>query len=327
MSHLDINDVSYRLPGGRPLLADVSFKVGSGEHVGLIGANGVGKTTMLRLIAGEVQPAAGVVAVGEPVAYLRQLVDPAATPTVRDLYLAASPERYRAAAERLNRAEATLRTATAEGGDAERRSLAYAEALTGWEEVGGYDLEILWAASADQAVGEPWSALADRRVDSFSGGEQKRLQLELLFRSELDILLLDEPDNFLDIPGKQWLADRLNDSDKTILYVSHDRELLATAADKLVTIEAKGAWTHGGSFVGWAEARDARKARIDDEHKRWSAERKRLFDHMKIMKQRAAINDANASRARAAETRLRHFEEAGPPPDRVTEQRVSMRLA
>jgi ATPase subunit of ABC transporter with duplicated ATPase domains len=175
-------------------------------------------------------------------------------------------------------------------------------------------------------MGVAWSELADRAVDRFSGGEQKRLVLELLFASEYGILLLDEPDNFLDIPGKRWLADRINESDKTILYVSHDRELLATAVDKLVTIEARGAWSHGGSFLDWAEARDARKARLDDEHRRWADERRRLFHHMKIMKQRAWVSDKNAGRAKAAETRLRHFDEAGPPPERVRDQNVSMKL-
>ncbi|MEM8922875.1 MAG: ATP-binding cassette domain-containing protein [Actinomycetota bacterium] len=322
MSHIELNGVGYRLPDGRQLLDDVSFRVGAGDLVGLIGANGVGKTTLLRLIAGDQRPTTGAISVGGPVAFMRQLVDARATPTVRDLYLSLAPDRYRSAAERLARAERRL----TEGDDVDRANLAYADALAGWESVGGYDLEVTWAACADRAVGRPWSGLADRAVDTFSGGEQKRLVLELLLGSEHDILLLDEPDNFLDIVGKRWLADRLIETEKTVLYVSHDRELLATAADKLVTVEASGAWTHGGSFVGWSEARDARKARIDDEHKRWLAERKRLFHHMKIMKQRAMISDANAKRAKAAETRLRHFDDAGPPPERVRDQQVSMRL-
>ncbi len=329
--HLEANSVRYHLPDGRELLHDVSFRVGTGEHVGLIGANGVGKTTMLRLLAARSEPHEGVISVGGPLAFMEQMLDAVATPTVRDLYLSHSPVRYQRAAERLRTAEVVLAgSGTAAAGDADRPTgdpnLAYAKALSAWEDLGGYDLEVLWAASADRATGLAWSELADRGIDSFSGGEQKRLVLELLFASEFGILLLDEPDNFLDIPGKRWLAERIDESDKTILYVSHDRELLATAVDKLVTIEARGAWTHGGTFAGWAEARDARKARLDDEHRRWADERRRLFQHMKIMKQRAWVSDANASRARAAETRLRHYDEAGPPPERVRDQQVSMRL-
>ncbi|MCP5031779.1 MAG: ABC-F family ATP-binding cassette domain-containing protein [Actinomycetia bacterium] len=334
MGHIDVNSVSFSLTVGQRLLDQVSFTVGEREHVALIGANGVGKTTMLRLIAGVEQPNAGVIGLSGSVAFMRQMTTDDSV-TVRDLYLSLSPERYREAAAQLTRAEKRLAdTSTssstegaAGGSSGEDAGLRYAKALTQWEDLGGYDLEVTWAASADRAVGNGWSALADRSVTSFSGGEQKRLVLELLFSSEHEILLLDEPDNFLDIPGKSWLADRLNESDKTILFVSHDRQLLADAASKLVTIESHGAWSHGGSFDGWAEAREARKVRIDDEHKRWAAERKRLHSHMRIMKQRAAVNDGNASRARAAETRLRHFDEAGPPPDKVRDQKVTMRLA
>ena len=327
MSHIDVSDVNYRLPDGRPLLDDVSFKVAPGDHVALIGANGVGKTTMLRLIAGDDRVNSGAITAGGPTAFMRQMIDEAEAPTLRHLYLALSPARYRQAAQRLERAE--KRVAEAAGtADSDDANVRYAGALTAWGEIGGYDLEVLWAASADRALGSgsDWATVAERPMSTFSGGEQKRLTLELLFHSEYEILLLDEPDNFLDIPGKRWLAEQMNRCEKTILFVSHDRQLLDEASSKVVTIEAKGAWTHGGSFSGWADARDARMARLDDEHKRWQAERKRLVDYVRIMKQRAAISDGNASRARAAETRLRHYDEAGPPPEQVKEQNVSMRL-
>src|SRR5262249_49917212 len=95
---------------------------------------------------------------------------------------------------------------------------------------------------------------------------------------------------------------------------------------KIVTLEGRGCWTHGGSFATYHQARDDRLARLDDEHRRWKEERDRLFVFMKEMKRRAAINDANAPRARAAETRLRRYEEAGRPPERAAEQNVVMRL-
>ena len=328
MGHIDVNAVSYALPGGQGLLDEVSFSVGEGDHVALIGANGAGKTTLLRLIAGELRPTEGAIGVGRQIAFMRQMATDDSV-TVRDLYLSLSPERYREAAARLAATERAMAAGVGDNGGStdDDVNLRYANALTRWEDLGGYDLEVAWAASADRAVGLGWSQLADRSITSFSGGEQKRLVLELLFGSEHDVLLLDEPDNFLDVPGKEWLAERLNESDKTILFVSHDRQLLADAATKVVTIEARGAWTHGGSFEGWAEAREARKARLDDEHRRWAEERKRLAHHMRIMKERAKISDANASRARAAETRLRHFDEAGPPPERVRDQQVSMRLS
>ena len=78
-----------------------------------------------------------------------------------------------------------------------------------------------------------------REVNTLSGGEQKRLVLEALLRGPDQVLLLDEPDNYLDVPGKLWLEDRLRETAKTVLLVSHDRELLASAAERIVTVESR----------------------------------------------------------------------------------------
>src|SRR5437868_4634594 len=81
------------------------------------------------------------------------------------------------------------------------------------------------------ALDLPWEKVRDRPVATLSGGQQKRFALELLLRGSDEVLLLDEPDNFLDVPAKRWLEARLKESDKSVLYVSHDRELLAQTAD------------------------------------------------------------------------------------------------
>jgi ATPase subunit of ABC transporter with duplicated ATPase domains len=96
-------------------------------------------------------------------------------------------------------------------------------------------------------------------LHTLSGGEQKRLALEALLRGPDEVLLLDEPDNYLDVPGKRWLEAALAESSKTVLFVSHDRELLARSATRVVTIEAHGAWVHGGGFSTYA-TRDGRDA-------------------------------------------------------------------
>ena len=134
--------------------------------------------------------------------------------------------------------------------------MEYADALAVWGDAGGYDLEVTWAECVTRAFGESLTAVSDRPLRTLSGGEQKRLALEVLLRSEFDILVLDEPDNFLDVPAKRWLEQQLNETRKTVLFISHDRELLAATATKIVTIEAWGAWTHGGSFAGYAEAKE-----------------------------------------------------------------------
>jgi len=317
---IQVSHLGWSIPGGQSLLDDVSFRVGDGEHVALVGANGAGKSTVMRLIAGAIPAREGTISIDGSLGVMTQLVGSLEeSSTVRDLYLSLANPVINDAAGRLARAEAKLAAGEDDG-------MKYAAALEQWESAGGYDIEVLWQECAHRVVGLPWREIENRSMATFSGGEQKRLALELLLRSEHDVLLLDEPDNFLDVPGKDWLTDRLNASPKTILYVSHDRELLADTSHKVVTIEAKGAWTHGESFTTWREERERRIALINDEQRRWAEERKRLVSHMREQKRRAAMSDANASRARAAETRLRHFDDDGPPPEAAREQKISMRL-
>src|SRR4029079_11517349 len=104
------------------------------------------------------------------------------------------------------------------------------------------------------------------------------------------------------------------------------RELLARVPDKLVTIEANGAWTHGGNFTTYHAARAARNERLGDAVERWKEEERRLFRNYKMMKQRASISDGNAKQANAAESRWERWVQAGPPPEPPKERTVSMRL-
>jgi ATPase subunit of ABC transporter with duplicated ATPase domains len=317
---IEVVRLGWSRPGGRTLLEEVSFQVGDAQHAALVGANGAGKTTLLRILAGEEREYTGTFRVDGQVGYLPQLVGSITDgTTVLDLLRRLSPTRLRAAAATLARAEADNDGSAAAG-------LRLAEALAAWGEAGGYEAEVRWDACTTRAVGLSLGEAAGRRVGSLSGGEQKRLALEVLLRSEAAVLLLDEPDNFLDVTGKRWLEERLNACPKTVLYVSHDRELLARTSHRIVTVEGERSWTHGGSFATYHEAREARLARLDDEYRHWQDERRRLTQYLREMKRRAAISDVNASRARASETRLRHFEEAGPPPERPAEQSVTMQL-
>ena len=154
--------------------------------------------------------------------------------------------------------------------------------------------------------------------------------LEYLLRGPDEVLLLDEPDNFLDVPGKIWLEQRIRESEKTILFISHDRELLDNTATRVVTVELGGAgnlvWTHPGGFASYHEARKDRFARFEELRRRWDEEHAKLKALVLMYKQKAAYNDGMASRYQAAQTRLRKFEEAGPPTEQPREQQVKMRL-
>ena len=327
MGQINVIGVEYALSDGRVLLNDVSFRVGDGAKVALIGANGVGKTTLFRMIAGDLQPDEGQIIVTGGLGIMRQFIGSIRDEsTVRDLLISVSPEKIRNAAEKLKVAERAL-----EEKNEEREQLAYAEALSEWGDAGGYDQEVLWDMAASKALGKTFDRVANREVNSLSGGEQKRLVLELLLIGPEEVLILDEPDNYLDVPAKRWLEEEIRKSKKTVLFISHDRELLAATATKIVTLEqgvnGNTAWIHGEGFDTWHEARRVRNEQFAQLLERWEDEHRRLKDLVLTLQWQAASSQDMASRYRAMQTRLRKFEEIGPPPPppRVQDVKVNLR--
>lgn len=326
MGHVNLDQISFVLPDGRPLLDEVSFRVGEGARVALVGPNGTGKTTLLRIVAGDVEPHGGAVTRTGGLGVMRQFVGSVRDDsTVRDLLVSVAPERIVTAARALDRAELAIMEV-----DDEPAQMAYAQALADWADVGGYEQETLWDEVTTAALGMPFERAQWRAVSTLSGGEQKRVVLEALLRGPDEVLLLDEPDNYLDVPGKRWLEEQLRATPKTVLLVSHDRELLSRAATRIVTLEpgAAGAtaWTHPDSFATWHQAREERNARLEESLRRWEDEHAKLRKLMLMYKQKAAYNSDMAARYQAAQTRLRRFEEAGPPEKVAREQNVTMRL-
>lgn len=318
MGSIAVSHLAWQLPGGDELFRDVSFRVGDGDRVAIVGVNGVGKSTLLKMITGDLSASHGTISVDGQIGVMQQLVGTADHPstTVRELLVSIAPGRLRDASARLDAAETRLA----------ENPMEYAEALAVWGDAGGYDLEVAWDECATRALGEPFDSVAARPLRTLSGGEQKRLALEALLRSEFDILVLDEPDNFLDVPAKRWLEEQLNATRKTVLLVSHDRELLAATATKIVTIEAWGAWTHGGSFATYADAKEREQDKRERDRSLYDDERQRLADYVKLMRERAKISEAFAPKLKAAETKLRHFVEKNERPPDVREQRIDVRL-
>ncbi|HVE63183.1 MAG TPA: ATP-binding cassette domain-containing protein [Mycobacteriales bacterium] len=322
MGHLEVSHLTYSLPDGRVLLEDTSFRVGEGQHVALVGANGAGKTTLMRLISGDLAPVSGTVTAGGHLGVMRQFIGSIRDDsTVRDLLLGLAPAAVRAAAALLEKAELAMMEA-----DDERTQMRYADALAGWGDAGGYTIEVLWDTCTTSALGWSLTECEHRLVRTLSGGEQKKLALQALLRGDADVLLLDEPDNYLDVPSKRWLEEAIRDCPKTILFVTHDREVLDRTATRIVTVEARSTWVHGGGFSTYHDARNARLERLDELHRRWEEEHQRLIDLVNTLKVQASISPDMASRYRAMQTRLRKFEEAGPPAERPKEQKVTMRL-
>jgi sulfate-transporting ATPase len=320
MGYVDVAGVGFVLPDGRELLGDVSFRVGEGAKVALVGPNGAGKTTLLRMVAGDVPAPAGTIARSGGLGVMRQFIGMIGDDrTLEDLALSLAKPALREAGERVAAATAAL-------GESERSQIAYANALAHWGEAGGYDAEVLFDTVAVAILDKPWDEVRHRPVRTLSGGQQKRFALDLLLRGDDEVLLLDEPDNFLDVPGKRWLEERLRESAKSVLYVSHDRELLARTADRVVTVEGGSAWTHPGGFASWHEARVHRHEKLEENRRRWDEEHQKLRELMLMYKQKAAYNSDMASRYQSAQTRLRRFEEAGPPPLPPKDQALRMDL-
>ena len=321
MGAIDVRDLTYRLSDGRTLLDGASFRVGDGVHAALVGANGSGKTTLLRLIAGDEVASAGQIAVEGRLGVMRQFIGGIRDDrTVRDLFLELAEPRLRSAAVRLAGAEQAV-TATA----SEENGLRLASAHAEWGDAGGWDAEVIWDACCTTALRQSLALASDRPLRELSGGEQKRLALEALLRGDDEVLLLDEPDNFLDVEGKEWLAGAISAARQTILLVTHDRTLLDQVARSIVTIDSAVTWTHGDGFDTYHEARNARIARLDDEHRRWNEERKRLKRMLHTYRERAQFSDTWSSRVRSTTTRLERLDAAGAP-QRVAEQDVRINL-
>ncbi|MCW2840343.1 MAG: transporter [Aeromicrobium sp.] len=326
MGHLDLNGIGFTLSDGRPLLDEVSLRVGEGAKVALIGPNGTGKTTLTRIATGDLAPHGGAVTVSGGLGVMRQFIGSVRDETtVRDLLVSVAPSAVRTAAADVDRTELMMIER-----DEERDQMAYAQAIVDWGDAGGYEHEAMWDVCTMAAMGVSFQQAQYRPVTTLSGGEQKRLVLEALLRGPEQVLLLDEPDNYLDVPGKRWLEQQLVESPKTVLFVSHDRELIERVAERIATLEpaAGGStlWMHPGRFSTYLQARIDRNARLEERRQRWDEERAKLRALVVMYRQKSTFNSDMASRLQAAETRLERFEREGPPEAVPIAQSLRMRL-
>jgi len=326
VGHLDLNTISFTLSDGRPLLHEVSLRVGEGVKVALIGPNGTGKTTLTRIATGDLDPHAGAVTVTGGLGVMRQFIGSVHDETtVRDLLISVAPPAVRSAAAEVDRSELMMIER-----DEEQDQMAYAQAIVDWGDAGGYEHEAMWDVCTMAALGLTFQQAQYRPVTTLSGGEQKRLVLEALLRGPEQVLLLDEPDNYLDVPAKRWLEEQLVETAKTVLFVSHDRELIERVAQRIATLEPGAAgstlWVHPGRFSTYLQARIDRNAKLEERRLRWDEERAKLKALVLMYRQKSAFNSDMASRLQAAETRLERFEREGPPEAVPIAQNLRMKL-
>lgn len=241
-SHIELRDVSWSTPDGSTLLDKINLAFGA-ERTGLIGRNGIGKTTLLRIMAGEFAPASGTVHVAGAISMLHQRSGPPASQTIADAFA------ITAELERMARIE----TGSAVGSDlddvdwtVEPRALA---------------------ALADAGLSD---IALDRQMSTLSGGQATRASLAALMFAEPDLVLLDEPTNNLDKDGRAIVADMLSAWKGGAVVVSHDRELLRRM-DRIVELSGLGARVYGGNWDHYVERKTEERAAA--EHRLAVAER------------------------------------------------------
>ncbi|MGH6652707.1 MAG: ABC-F family ATP-binding cassette domain-containing protein [Sphingopyxis sp.] len=233
MPSITLSNLHYSTPDAQPLFAglDLGF---AAERTGLVGRNGVGKTSLLRLITGDIAPQAGSVAVSGTLATLRQSVQPQPGETIADLFGA------RAALALLARAE---------GGEVSAEELA--------------DADWMLESRIEEALARVGLAMVpDTPLVGLSGGQRTRAALAAAILAAPDFLLLDEPTNNLDREGREAVRALVRDWRGGMIVVSHDRELLEEM-DAIVELTSLGAARYGGGWSAYRARKDAELAQAE----------------------------------------------------------------
>jgi ATP-binding cassette subfamily F protein 3 len=291
---------------GNPIFDEVDLEIISGDRIGLVGENGGGKSTMFKLIAGVEQPTEGAVTRKRnlTIGYLTQEVDPAQNDkSVFEAVAEISPEATSLAA-RLHDLEAAMSGPRfAEDSDYMEEVLtSYADAQERFDALGGYALE--------HEVGDVLSGLgfgADRytqTVGSLSGGEKKLVNLARILLKKPDFLLLDEPDNHLDLEAKAWLEGFIRSYPGTVMIISHDRYLLEHVVKKIYELEDGQISVYIGDYTCFVEERRRRLFKRQELYALQRDEIKRLEVILRNLTSWAKQNPKFAPRARSMEKRV-----------------------
>ena len=246
---LDFRGISVHY-GHQDVLTDVTFRVNKGDRVGVVGPNGSGKSTLFKIILGEMSTDTGelVIESSPRIGFTRQNPAPD-TPeeTLLDYALRGIPG--------LSEMEAEMEALEADLSDPVKMR-RYGELQTKFEHLGGYDIE----TRVKIALGGLGFATEDfaKPFKSFSGGWRMRAELSRVLASKPDLLLLDEPSNYLDLPAVEWLQKFLKAYDGTLMLISHDRYLLRTLTNIIVEVDAGTATRYEGDLDYYLTEREVR---------------------------------------------------------------------
>jgi ATP-binding cassette subfamily F protein 3 len=277
---LVIDDLSVRI-GGRLLLDGASARIPDGARVGLAGRNGAGKTTLFRVICGELAPEHGEIALPSRARIGRLAQEaPDGPQCLLDVVLAADTERARLLAE----------------AETEHDPHRIAEIQTRLADIGAHAAP---ARAAEILAGLGFShAEQGRPCAEFSGGWRMRVALAAVLFAEPDLLLLDEPTNYLDLEATLWLEEHIARYPRTVIVISHDRDLLDNAVDWILHLEAGKLALYRGGYSAFERQRRERQALDLKLAKKQEAQRRRLTAFVDRFR-------AKATKARQAQSRLK----------------------
>ena len=308
MIDIDVKNLKKSFEVGHDVLSDLSFEVNAGEHVGILGANGCGKTTLFRLLTGEYAPDEGSMAIhkGRRIGLISQIPVYPAGWTTEDV-LREAHARLRAMSDRLRELETLMAT------DSSRALLDEYDRLSDdFRRLGGYDMDRERNRVAN-GLDIP-AEMRAREFDKLSGGEKTRVNLARLILEDTDILLLDEPTNHLDLRATEWLEDYITHFRGTVLAISHDRYFLDTIAQRCIEIVDGRAEFYSGNYSFYAVER---QRRFDEQLKKYEKDQAKIEQLQKAAAQMHLWafmgNDKLHKRAFSMEKRIERLSQTEKP--------------
>ena len=307
MIELSVQHLQKSFEVGEILLNDLSFEIRTGECVGIMGRNGCGKTTLFRIITGEIPADGGevVLAPGRRIGLISQIPVYPAGYTVENVLRSA----YRELFSMKRKMEALEREMTVH---ADRAVLAeYDRLSTAYEVGGGYEMD----TNVDKicnGLGIP-AAMRDQLFSQLSGGEKTRVNLARLLLEQTDVLLLDEPTNHLDLRSVEWLEAYIKQFKGTTLTISHDRFFLDRVVDRIIEISDGHAEHYNGNYSFYLEEKQARFNLQLKQYEQEQAKIKQLSFTVERMKGWGINNRVLYRRAMAMQHRLERIRQTERP--------------